>query len=238
MTVALKKVRTDETAMQIAMKDAGIVSPAEEGEKGARALAREAWERHPTDAKERRKYLTARFMPQPIYWVMHKTNPALLAHGIGWLINLIAEERQPKIASSVTSLSVAAAPGPIITQNSDRGHRPGAEPLKYKFGFKPDFSGPISDQNRGAAARARSKLDTVLIGGMPVRFSVVSAAREWAAMVDKDAQTLKTEATFIRNLCMNLPGDTVIGDYWKDMDEVERLYERSSATLTITHDAE
>jgi hypothetical protein len=72
---------------------------------------------------------------------------------------------------------------------------------------------------------------------MPLRFAAVSAAREWANLAEKDAQNLKTEATFIRNLCMNLPGDTVIGDYWKDMDEVERLYERSAA-LTITHDAE
>jgi hypothetical protein len=237
MPVALKKVRSDETAMQLAMKDAGIVSPAEEGERNAKGLAHEAWDRYPSDAKERRKYVASRFMSQGVYWMMQKTNPSDLAFGIGWLINVVGEERQPKVATpSATNLPVASAPGPIVTQTSDRGPRPGAEPLRYKFGFKPDFAGPIAEQNRGAAARARSKLDTVLIGGMPLRFSLVSHAREWADITDKDAQTLKTEATFIRNLCMNLPGDTVIGDYWKDQDEVERLYERSAA-IAITYDA-
>lgn len=238
MPIALKKPRSDETAMQIAMKDAGIVNPAEEGERSAKALAREAWDRHPNNAVDRRNYVRTRFMSQGVYWAVSQVNSAALAQGIGWLLNLIGEERQPKVTTShVTNLTVAAAPGPVITRVTDRGHSPGAEPLRYKFGFKPDFSGTIAEHNRGAAARARSKLDTVLIGGMPLRFSIVSAAREWAEMTEKDIRMLKTDATFIRNLCMNLPGDTVIGEYWKDAEEVEKLYERS-ASIAITFDAE
>lgn len=237
MALALKKVHRDETAMTLAMKDAGIVNPAEEGERSAKALANEAWDRHPADAKERRKYLTSRFMSQGIYWALQRTNPSVLAPAIGWLINIVGDERQTKGTNPhATSLAVATAPGPIVTHSTDRGPRPGAEPLRYKFGFRPDFSSSIAEQNRGAAARARSKLDTVLIGGMPVRFSLVSAARQWADMVEKDANNLMVDATFIRNLCANLPGDAIVGDNWRDMDEVERLYERSAA-IAITHDA-
>lgn len=223
--------------MTVAMRDAGIIRPADEGERSARALAAEAWDRHPTSAPERRKYIASRCMSQAIYWAMHETNSAALSSAIGWLINLVGEERQPKATTPhATSLVVAAAAGPIITQSPDRGPRPAAQPLRYRFGFDPDFSRSIAEQNRDAAARARSKLDTVLIGGRPIRFALVSAARQWADMVERDANNLMVDATFIRNLCANLPGDAVIGDKWKDTDEVERLYERSAA-IAITHDA-
>lgn len=234
MPIALKKPRSEETAMQIAMQSAGVQNPAEEGERNAKALANEAWDRHPGSFQERRKFLISRLMSQSAYWIVQKSDPSAMNNGIAWLLDLVGKERQPK-SSSVTSLAVATAPGPVITQTPDRGRRPGAEPFRGKFGLNPRLDEAIAEQNRSAAARAVSKLDTFLINGVPLRFITVSDARKWAKMIDDDIRMWKTDATFIRNLCANLSGDMVIGEVWKDVQEIDRLYE-SSAAITISSD--
>lgn len=218
--------------MEVAMRDAGIEPSIEKGERNARELAEQAWARYPHDAKDRRRYLASLFMPQGIYWVMQQTNPADLVYGIGWLINQVGAERE----ASQAPAEGAKAPGPIVTQNSDRG-RPGVEPARHGQPIRhgqPTKSEriipivPIIELNRIAAGRAKSKLDSVMVEGRPLRYTIVADARQWADMCESDAQTLSTEAVFIRNLCSNLPGHQVLGDYWTDAAEVDRIYERAA----------
>lgn len=224
MPVATKAQPHITTAMEVAMRDAGIETAVEQGERNARDLAKKAWDLYPNDAKARRRYLASQFMPQGIYWVMQKTNPTDLVYGMGWLLNLVGPEQDARQAVA----EGAKAPGPIVTQTSDRG-RPGAETFQHgQLKRSETVAANIFELNRVAAARAKSKLDFVMVQGRPLRYTIVAEARLWADQCERDAQTLVIEAIFIRNLCANLPGHQVLGDHWTDADEVERIYERAA----------
>lgn len=72
-----------------------------------------------------------------------------------------------------------------------------------------------------------SKLDIVLVNGKPIGDCAVIEVRNWIRQRDVDRRMAARDVMFASNLILNLPGNAIVRDQWKDLDEVDRLYEKA-----------
>lgn len=137
-----------------------------------------------------------------------------------------------RLSPPANSGSEPMAISPEDTLSRDAGEiRRGSPANEFS---EPKVSSPgaatiAADQRRARAAQALAvrltRIDTFLPDGKPVADWIVADLRRWADGRLADARVAKRDAIFARNLCANLPGDTVIGEHWKVMpDEVEKIY--------------
>lgn len=144
----------------------------------------------------------------------------------------MARQRAGKRMAAAAEVPPAAA-----TTRSE----PRKVPLRVASTNERDRGGHVWGENQAAFAPSRSGmdavarvvrqslLDTFQINGRPIGDCAVSEVRAWAERRQKDARTAGRDARFAMALVANLPGGEVIRSWWKDPDEVERIFKRAEA---------
>lgn len=73
----------------------------------------------------------------------------------------------------------------------------------------------------------QSRLETIMVFGKPIGDCSVSEVRLWIDAREREAHEALADVRFAKALVSNLTGNVIIRETWRDMDEVEKLYERA-----------
>lgn len=90
-----------------------------------------------------------------------------------------------------------------------------------------------ANARRVAVAVERSRLDSVLIDGRPIGDCTVAEVRAWAESRRATAREAARDVRFALSLTANLPSGERLRDWWRDVQEVDRMYERAERDAEV-----
>jgi hypothetical protein len=143
-----------------------------------------------------------------LWSLIEQWRPEVLGQAIGWLLDQTMPEELREAAREHEPQAIEIFPPPpqrrVVPLHEKRIRR--AQAMATTFN------------------KTLSKLDTVLIYGKPIGDCTVADVRVWADQREAEGREAIRDVRFARNLIANLPSGERIRDWWKQAEEVDRLY--------------
>jgi hypothetical protein len=205
------------------------------------ALAKEAWRRYSGDknGRARRVFVMGRLCDTLVggVWrqLMEQFHPGCVTMAVNLLLTRVrkaqlAEEAAAKAAADgggQKESDIHADPAPAVDAIATLAN--------ILYPAKPLPSRTQADKDAAAAragsrlAIAQHRLDSVTIDGKALRNCTVAEARRWLRQRESDLRAAKRDVRFINMLIATLPSNAVIGEYWRNDNEVDQLYAKAEA---------
>jgi hypothetical protein len=204
------------------------------------ALAKEAWRSCPGDknGRARRVFVMDRLRDLPggalSFHLMEQFYPGCVTMAVNLLLTRVRkvqlEEAAAKAAADGGGQKVSdihTAPAPAVDAIATLAN--------ILYPAKPLPSRTQADKDAAAAragsrlAIAQHRLDSVTLDGKALRNCTVAEARRWLRQRESDLRAAKRDVRFINMLIATLPSNAVIGEYWRNDNEVDQLYAKAEA---------